>query len=143
MSFAIVGIWLYAALQGGLMNMDSSSTSEVMQGLASKAIVSLNPFIRLEGNGELFYFGLSVIIVAALGIFLSNKKSIAGFLTAIIIFIGTTTALLPLISKLPLNQLFWMIRFSPIAYGFFLIGNIRMEKMQKNIYLFILFNTYM
>ena len=50
------------------MDMDSSSTSEVMQGLASKGIsFHANPFIRLEGNGELFYFGLSVIIVAALG----------------------------------------------------------------------------
>ena len=136
LSFAIVGVWLYAALQGGLMAMDSSSTSEVMRQLASEAIVSLNPFIRLEGNGEIFYFGLSVIIVSALGVFLSNKKSIAGFLIAIIIFLGTTTALIPLISKLPLNQLFWMRRFSPIAYGFFLLAILEWKKCKK-IFIFI------
>jgi len=131
LSFAIVGVWLYAALHGGLLTMDSSATSEVMKDMTYEATVSLNPFIRLQGNGEIYYFGLSVIIVAALGLFLSNKKSVAGFLTAIIIFFGTTTALIPFISKLPLNQLFWMIRFSPIAYGFFLIAILEWKKCKK------------
>ena len=131
LSFLIVGIWLYSALQGGVIGIDNVSTSEAMYGSAFKATVSLNPFAVIDGNGELFYFGLSVIIVAVLGVFLSNKKSIAGFLTVLIIFLGTTTDISPLISNLPLNKFFLMIRFIPLAYGFFIIGVLEWKKCRK------------
>lgn len=129
--FALVGLWLYPALQGGLMGMDSSSTSEVMKLMSSKVSSSLNPFLRLNGQIETYYYGLSIFLISIIGLFLSNKKSMSGFLTALIIFAGTTTVAVPLISKLPLNQLFWMQRFTPIAYAIFLLAILEWKRCKK------------
>lgn len=131
LAFALVGVWLYPALQGGLMSMNASSTAEVMASLNTKAIISLNPFIRLKGTVDVFYYGLSIMVISVLGVLVSNKRSIPGFVTTILIFFGTTTALVPIIAVLPLNQLLWMIRFTPIAYTLFLISIIEWRKCKK------------
>ncbi|PJI09515.1 MULTISPECIES: 6-pyruvoyl-tetrahydropterin synthase-related protein [Clostridium] len=124
LSYAICGIWLYPALKGGLASMDSGATSEVMKFFSAKFTLALNPFLRVinANKNGLFYYGISIFVVAILGVFLSKKKSLPGFITSLIIFFGSTTAFLPIISKLPLNQLFWMIRFTPIAYALFVIS---------------------
>lgn len=121
LSFVVCGFWIYPALQGGLVAMDREATSDVMRSLSMPFTISLNPFLRLESTGY-FYYGLSIVIVSILGVFLSYKKSLAGFITTLIIFLGTTTAFVPLLSKLPLNQLLWMMRFTPMAYAFFLLA---------------------
>ncbi|GKX67917.1 6-pyruvoyl-tetrahydropterin synthase-related protein [Inconstantimicrobium mannanitabidum] len=129
--FAMVGIWLYPALKGGLMGMESSSTSEVMRSMSAKASISLNPTLRLQGGIETYYYGLSVLLISILGLLLSNRKSIAGFLSALIIFVGTTTFAYPLLSKLPLNQLLWMSRFTPIAYAVFFLALLEWKRCRK------------
>lgn len=124
LSYAVCGIWLYPALKGGLASMDSGATSEVMKSFSAKFTIALNPFLRVinANKNGLFYYGISIFVVAILGVFLSKKKSLPGFITSLIIFFGSTTAFLPIISRLPLNQLFWMIRFTPIAYALFVIS---------------------
>lgn len=131
--FPLCGIWLYPALHGGLMSMDSGATSEVMKALNTPFTVSLNPLIRLSvaGRAGYFYYGISIFAISILGIILSNRKSTPGFITVIIIFLGTTTAFIPILSKLPLNQLLWMIRFAPIAYGIFILSLLNWRKCKK------------
>ncbi|AAK80541.1 6-pyruvoyl-tetrahydropterin synthase-related protein [Clostridium acetobutylicum] len=131
--FAIAGIWLYPALKGGLVSMDTDSTSEVMRALSTPFTTSLDPLIRLTAAGRsgFFYYGVSIFVISCLGIFLSNKKSVPGFLTVIIVFLGTTTAFVPVLLKLPLNQLLWMMRFTPIAYGLFIMSLINWGKCKK------------
>ncbi|MCD2346187.1 6-pyruvoyl-tetrahydropterin synthase-related protein [Clostridium guangxiense] len=133
LAFVICGIWIYPALKGGLVSMDSGATSEVMKSLSTPFTTSLNPFIRLGSSGRLgyFYYGLSIIIVSVLGIILSSKKSLPGFITVIIVFLGTTTAFIPVLIKLPLNQLLWMMRFTPIAYGIFMLSLLNWTKCKK------------
>lgn len=133
LAFAICGIWLYPALKGGLVSMDSGATSEVMKSLSTPFTMSLNPFIRLGSRAGLgyFYYGLSIIVVSVLGIVLSSKKSLPGFITVIIVFLGTTTAFIPVLIKLPLNQLLWMMRFTPIAYGIFMLSLFNWTKCKK------------
>lgn len=133
LAFAICGIWLFPALKGGLVSMDSGATSDVMRALSTPFTKSLNPFIRLTSDGRngFFYYGLSIIVVSVLGIFLSSKKSLPGFITVIIVFLGTTTAFLPVLIKLPLNQLLWMMRFTPIAYGIFMLSLLNWTKCKK------------
>lgn len=133
LAFAICGIWLYPALKGGLVSMDSGATSDVMRALSTPFTTSLNPFIRLTdaGRSGFFYYGLSIIIVSILGILLSNKKSLPGFITVIIVFLGTTTAFIPVLIKLPLNQLLWMMRFTPIAYGIFMLSLLNWTECKK------------
>lgn len=133
LSFAVCGVWVYPSLKGGLVSMDSGATSSVMKSLSTPFTVSLNPFIRLSSTGRsgYFYFGLSILIISVLGIFLSNKKSLPGFVTAVIVFLGTTTAFVPLLSKMPLSQLLWMIRFTPIVYGLFVISILNWKSCKK------------
>lgn len=131
LSFALCGIWLYPALKGGLMGMDASSTSEVMKALSTPFLISLNPVLRNQGMHELFYFGLSVLIISAGGLFLADRKSRTGFCTVVLIFLGTTTAMVPFLEKLPLNQLFWMTRFAPIAYAIFLLSLLEWKKCRR------------
>ena len=122
LSFALCGVWLYPALQGGLMGMDAAATSEVMQSLSTPMSISLNPMLRTRGIFGYYYFGLSILMISIIGIFVADKKSLPGFLTSIIIFLGTTTVVVPFLEKLPLNQLLWMMRFTPIVYVLFILS---------------------
>ena len=122
LSFALCGIWLYPALQGGILGMESSA-SEIMKSLSTPMYISLNPFLREQGAiSTYYYFGFSILTLSIAGLLLGDKKSRPGFYTAIIIFLGTTTAMVTFLEKLPLNQVFWMTRFTPIAYTVFLIA---------------------
>lgn len=132
-SFAVAGIWVFPSLVGGLTSMASDGTSALMASLSARIYVSLNPFIRLEGGVTELYFGLSIALIAIIGAFLSNRKSLPGFLTLLIVILGTTTALTPFIQLLPLSQLFWVRRFTPIAYAFFVIAVIEWRNLKKPI----------
>ena len=131
-SFAICGVWLYPALQGGLLSMDTDAVSSVMKALTFPFTESLNPLLRLK-NIEIFYFGISVVAISIAGIILSKKKSTPGFLTVLTIFLGTTTALVPILIKLPLNQLLWMMRFTPLVYGIFFLSLLTWTNVKKTI----------
>jgi len=131
LSFALCGFWLYAALHGGLLGMDSSANSEVMQSLSTPVTTSLNPMIRTQGIFDYFYFGLSVFIIAITGLFLGEKKSHPGFYTALVIYFGTTTAMVTFLEKIPLNQVLWMTRFTPIVYAVFLLSLLEWRKCRR------------
>lgn len=131
-SFAVMGFWVYPALIGGLTNMASEGTSDLMISLAEPLSVSLNPTIRINNIGNL-YFGLSIAVIAVLGLFLAKKKSKSGFLFLLIIIAGTTTFLTPIIAKIPYSELFWVRRFAPLAYGTFVIGLLEWRKLRKPI----------
>lgn len=130
-SFAVCGIWVYPALMGGIVSMESDGNNELMASLAGKLINTLNPFIRLNNGITELYLGLSIALIAVLGLFFSNRKSVPGFLSLLIIIAGTTTALTPLIQHLPLSQLFWVRRFMPIAYCVFFISMFEWKKIKK------------
>ncbi len=130
LSFALCGVWLYPALKGGLLGM-AASNSEVMQNYSTPIAISLNPMLRNSGGHELFYFGLSILLLSIMGLFLANKKSRPGFYTVIIVFFGTTTAIVPFLEKLPLNQLFWMTRFTPIVYAVFLLSLLEWKRCRR------------
>lgn len=130
-SFAAAGIWVYPSLLGGLTSMDSDATAAVMAAWSTKLAVSLNPIHRFTGDITELYWGLSLALIAAIGIFVSNKKSLPGFMTLLIIIAGSTTALTPLIQLIPLSQLFWVRRFAPIAYAMFTIAVIEWRNIKK------------
>jgi 6-pyruvoyl tetrahydropterin synthase-like protein len=127
-------VWLYPALKGGIFSLDSEAVGNVMESLTFPISQSLNPYIRLS-NSEIYYFGLSIFIISALGIMFGEKKSKAGFIVTIVILLGTTKALLFLFQKIPMSQLFWMMRFTPLAYGVFFVGLFMWKKIRKVIVL--------
>ena len=139
LSFALCGFWLYPALQGGLMSMDASATAEVMRALSTPASISLNPALRDRGLYELFYFGISILSVSVTGLFWADKKSRCGFLTVILVFLGTLPLVVPLLEKLPLNQLLWMTRFTPIVYTIFFFSMLEWKKCRRYVLIVIAF----
>lgn len=131
LTFAMMGIWLYPALVGGLTSMGSEATATVMASTSQGLLTSLNPFLRLDGSVTTLYFGLSIVIISFIGLFLSNRKSMPGFSTFLIIVAGTSTALTPLILLLPLSQYFWVSRFTPIVYAMFIIAFLEWRSLKK------------
>lgn len=123
----ISGIWLIPGLVGGIMSTDSGSITSM---LFTDISTSLNPILRFDSIGE-FYYGLAVILISILGIIAASKKSVPGFINAIIIFLGTTTLLAPLVTLLPLSDLLWFRRFTPIAYALFIASMIAWKKCRK------------
>ena len=135
--YAFMGImlscfWLYPALKGGIMSIDKAAVSSVMKDLTYNLSVSLNPALRFS-NIEIYYFGLAFAMVAVLGLLLSTKNERAPFVSALIIFIGTTKVTLPLLEKLPMNQLFWMSRFTSISMAMILMAVILWKTLRKSI----------
>lgn len=119
LAYLVVGIWLIPALSGGLVGMSTESTRTVMEALTYRLSVSLDPFNRLHGIIDTFYYGLAITVISLVGIICAPKKIKAGFITVILILLCTTPESVVFLSKLPLSQLFWMMRFSTIAYALF------------------------
>lgn len=130
-TFAVAGIWVLPALVGGLTSMSSDANSTLMASLSAPFSISLNPLLRLNGQVTELYFGLSIFVIAFLGLFLAGRKSFSGFLTFLLIVFGTSTALLPLIQHLPFSYLFWIRRFTPIVYALFLISLMEWKDLKR------------
>lgn len=131
LGYVCVGIWLVPALVGGLVNMDSDASASVMRSLTYDLRATLNPLIRVTGVTDTYYYGLVIVLIAVLGILLADKKGKAGFYTNLIILLCTTPAMVPLLSKLPMNQLLWMMRFTTIAYAYFLWSLIEWKRSRR------------
>lgn len=127
----ISGIWLYPALTGGLMSFDSSSNEEVLEMLSYPLHYTINPFYRLIHGSDMYYFGLSVLLICLLGLLYAGKKTAAGYLVPLIILIGTTKVAAPIISKLPLGSLLWAMRFTPIVYAAFVLALLEWKHCRK------------
>ena len=126
----LCGIWLIPALSGGLVGMDKEASSSVMASLSYDLNVSLNPMNRISGIVDTFYYGISVVVISFMGMLLSRNKEKMGYIVALAILLATTTAFIPILSKLPLSQLLWMMRFSTIAYAFFIWSILEWDKIK-------------
>ncbi len=124
------GVWFYPALKGGMLAMNQEAVLEFTKMLTYPITESLNPFFR-DKNIEGFYFGISIFVVDVIGLIFGNKKSRIGFGVTLIIFLGTTKAFLPFTSKMPMSQMFWMMRFTPLAMASFFTGIFLWTKLKK------------
>lgn len=124
------GIWVLPSLKGGMVTAEQGGGS-VMSTLIYPLSVSLNPFNRLWGERDTFYFGLGIVILSVLGILLAKGHKKAGFIFALVILVFTTPATYQILSKLPFSQLFWMTRFTPMVYGFFFLSMLEWTLLKK------------
>lgn len=124
------GIWVVPSLKGGMVTTEQSGDS-VMSTLIYPLSTSLNPFNRLWGERDTFYFGLSLVILSILGILLAKGHKKAGFIFLLVILVFTTPATYNILSKLPFSQLFWMTRFTPMVYGFFFCSMMEWTLLKK------------
>lgn len=127
--YAMTGWWLYPSLKGGLVSMGSDS-AQVMVNSFQSAWISIQPLLRLE-NPDFLYFGLSVLVLAVMGFFLGFREQRAGFLTGIMIFLGTTLTAYQLLMKLPFSSILWMERFVSVAMVFVLISFLQWKRLKS------------
>ena len=132
--FLALGIWALPSLIGGITGLDNS---ENMINFFQTAWISLNPLERYQSDNGNFYFGLAALILALFGGFFSHRKSAAGFWTAVVIFLCTTTALYPILRRLPGSQYLWMLRFISIALCLILISFLFWDRLKKPLVILI------
>lgn len=135
--FAFLGVmcacfWLYQALKGGIMSLDKSAVAEVMRELTYPISISLNPLLRFS-NMEIYYYGLAFAALAVFGLFMAKGEERAPFAASLVILLGTTRLILPFLQKLPMNELFWMSRFTSIAMAMTLMGVFLWKNLRKGI----------
>ena len=128
LGFAVLGLWLYPSLRGGITSKDNSET---MSNFFQSILITLNPLDRYENDNGNFYFGLAAFILALLGGFCSHKKSAPGFWTGIIILICTTDSMYPVMDALPGGQYLWMLRFISIALCMILYSFLMWDTLRK------------
>lgn len=126
--YGLTGLWLYPSLKGGLVSMGNDS-AQVMEASFQNIWVSIQPFLRLE-NQDVMYFGLSVLVLAVMGMFLAFREQKAGFLTGILIFLGTSLSAYKILMKLPFSGILWMERFVSVALIFVLISFIQWKRLK-------------
>lgn len=127
-SFMILGIWMFASLNGGITSLDNS---ENMSKFFQSIVISINPFERIESNNSNFYFGLAATLLSVYGIFFGYKKTRTGFITGMIILLCTTTAMYPVLKILPGSQYLWMLRFISIALCIILYSFLTWDTLKK------------
>jgi len=127
-AFLWTGVWSVAAFSNGVT---ASGDLECRKDFFQKAVVLLNPFYRSEMGAESLYFGLTVFVLAVLGVLLSKRKSVPGFVTGILVFFATTTAAYPMICRFPGSQHMWMVRFISIALTFILFSFLVWDTLRK------------
>ncbi|MDD3959745.1 MAG: 6-pyruvoyl-tetrahydropterin synthase-related protein [Oscillospiraceae bacterium] len=138
-TFAVSGIWVLPALIGGLTAMSSEANAELAVLMSQDLSITLNPLLRVNEENISFYVGLSLFIIAIIGLLLSNRKSTPGFLTLLLFSIGSASSIAFLIAKLPFGQYFWAIRFTPIIYVMFLISMFEWKTLKKKFLLIMCF----
>ena len=128
--YVIAGIWLIPALVGGMVDMDAKPKYGVLVYFTYPFKTSLNPFNNY-GVVDLYYYGIAIFLISILGIIFAKNKVKAGLYKPCN-SLCTTPAVIPILSKLPMSQLFWMHRFTTIAYAF-LYGQLLSGRISKSI----------
>lgn len=126
LGFGLMGGWLVPSLVGGISNVDSS---EAMATFFRSLAVTLNPLARLEEMN--YYIGLSAFLLAVTGTFLSTRDAAPGFLCGVLICLATSTAVYPILSRLPGGQYLWMLRFVSIALCMVLLSLMGWKSLRR------------
>jgi uncharacterized membrane protein len=130
-AIAVAGIWLVPAMSGGMVSMNPEAASYVMTTMMYDLTTSLNPLNRWGNDAGIFYYGLGVALVSLFGVLLARKNRKAGFFLALLVLLLTTPDVLPFLTQLPMSQMFWMMRFAFIAYGFFFLTLMEWKELKK------------
>lgn len=129
------GVFLLPGLTGGgLTSQNSEASIATINQWAQEAVKSLNPFFRGgEGYIRSFYFGLVIFVIVLLGIVAANKKTGAGFITTLFIFVCITTSASAVVRLLPMSQVFWMQRFVPMAMCIFFLTFVMWKELKQSV----------
>lgn len=136
----MAGFWLIPAINGGLLEMTNSQVAQNLEHSTHDLIQSINPFLRFS-NVEVYYFGLSFILVAIFGLFFGDEQSKVkrGFLLAIIIFIGTSEVFIPVINEISFNEFLFISKLTGLSISVVLLSILLWKRLRKSIIVIICF----
>lgn len=128
LAFLITGIWLIPSLIGGITGID---TSAIMRDAFQSLNRTLNPFYGWLAGGSWNrwnniagspYFGLAAFCLCVFGVLFARRQAAPGFATAAAICLLTSSAVYPLLSRLPGASYLWMLRFIALALTFVFVS---------------------
>ncbi len=125
-SFMICGIYTVPMLIGGYDFEKLDRAGNFFQSI----LITLNPVYRLSVPGAA-YFGLSLLLVAILGIMVSNTKSAPMFICAIVTVLLTGSTAYLMLRIIPGAEMLWMLFLLPGAAALILLGVIYWDKLRK------------
>lgn len=133
LGYMTAGIALLPSVMDGLVIGDNAASHESSVAMwSSKASDSLSPILRFTRYDQ-FYFGIVFFVLVLFGVLCMRKKLFAFFFTPLVIFIGTTIIIRPLINLIPMSQVLWMTRFVPMAYCLILIGFMYWRELKRGV----------
>ncbi len=112
LGYLLAGVWLIPAAAGG---MNSVNSLESMADYFQNIFLSINPAARMHLGCVNSYFGLAAILLTVFGVFLSKKKSMAGFWTGLLVLIFSSETSYLLLELLPGKEYLQMLRFISIG----------------------------
>lgn len=128
--FLMSGIFLYPALNGGLVS-NSGNTDQTAQKFFQDLFKTLNPAYKLQDEYKYYYFGLASFLVAVFGLIGAKRRARPGFITAVIIVLLTSSTASPIIRSLPGGQFMWMLRFIQIASAMILFSILEWDSLKR------------
>ena len=130
--FLMSGIFLYPALNGGLIS-NSGNTDQTAQKFFQDLFKTLNPAAKLSDEYKYYYFGLASFLISIFGLIGAKRRARPGFITAIIIVLLTSNTASPIIRSLPGGQFMWMLRFIQIASAMILFSMLEWDSLKRPI----------
>lgn len=130
--FLMSGIFLYPALNGGLVS-NSGNTDQTAQKFFQSLFITLNPADKIQNGYKYCYFGIIAFLIAIFGMIGAKRRARPGFITAIIIVLLTSNTASPIIRSLPGGQFMWMLRFLQIATAMIFFSMLEWNSLKKPI----------
>ncbi len=127
MGFMISGIWTVPYL----ITTADISYEEVMYRYFQSIFISLNPLERYSSLNRYYYFGLAAFILGLFGIIAGRRKSIPGFFTGILLFVGSVSSMEVIMQIMPGSDNLLMCQYMSISLALILFGFMNWESLRK------------
>ena len=128
-AFCVTGIWSVRAL-AAIRGVDYS---EIAGKYFQNILITLNPIERITSIHQYYYFGLSVVVIALLGIFFSKKECMSGFWMGLLVLCMTTVSMYQVISIIPGKNHMLMCQYITIAGGMILYHFLNWDTMRRGL----------
>ena len=127
LSICVIGIWSVSAA----IATNGAESIESMPHYFQSILKTLNPIERITSFNRYYYFGLSVLILALFGIACGKKKTLPGFLFAIIMLFSTAASMYYVLSLIPGKEYLMMCQYISLALCFVLYSFLKWDTLKR------------
>lgn len=92
---------------------------------------------RFSSLNAYYYFGLAAFVLSVFGILLGKKKTLPGFLTAVLLLISTIASMYPVLKLMPGSRFLFMCQYISIALCMLLYAFLLWDTLRKPITVFL------